>query len=103
MPTTLPSSSTTGIAPMSLLASRSTAARASSSGFTLGTSRFMMSAAVFTRARVFDRPLGAQRRWDRGDHIGGDHRLGEADPGGGLAAGAGVGEDGGGGGGEGLK
>src|SRR3954447_26832390 len=103
MPITFPSSSTTGTAPISVLARRSMAVRASSSALTLGTSEFKMSAAVFTQARLFDRPVGAQRRRDRGDHVGGDHRLGEADPLRCLPPGASVGQNGGAGGGERLE
>src|SRR5213592_4963013 len=75
MPATLLPLSTTGIAPRSLLASRSIAARASSSGVTVGTSRAMISPAVFMVARLFDRPAGAYPGGDRVDHVAGDHRL----------------------------
>ncbi len=47
MPTTRRSSSTTGIAPLSVCASSSIAPRASASGATLGTELSMISAAVF--------------------------------------------------------
>src|SRR6476646_3831457 len=103
MPTTLFSSSTTGIAPRSVFASRSMAVRASSSGRTLGTSRSMISPAFFMAARLFDRAVRAYCQRDRVDHVAGDHRLHVAHPGGGVAAGAGVGKDRGAGGGEGLE
>src|SRR5689334_8258073 len=93
MPTTLLPSSTTGIAPRSVLASRSMAVRASSSGRTLGTSRSMMSPAVFMAARLFDRAVGTYRQRDRVDHVAGDHGLRRAQVGGRVAAGAGVGDD----------
>src|SRR5689334_25131166 len=93
MPTTLFSSSTTGIAPRSVFASRSMAVRASSSGRTLGTSPSMISPAFFMVARLFDRAVGTYRRRDRVDHVAGDHRLRVADPGCGVAAGTGVGDD----------
>src|SRR5690348_18359851 len=103
MPTTLLPASTTGIAPRSVFASRSMAVRASSSGRTLGTSLSMISPAFFMAARLFDRAVGTYRRRDRVDHVARDHRLRVADPGGGVATGAGVGEDRGASGGEGLK
>src|SRR3954451_9674543 len=93
IPTTLLSPSTTGIAPRSDFASRSIAARASSSGVTVGTSRSMISPAVFIGARLFDRPVGAYPGGDRIDHIAGDHRLGRADALGGVEAGASVADD----------
>ena len=65
---------------MSDFASRSIARRASSSGPTLGTPAFMMSAAVFIAARLFDRLVGTQAHRNRRDHVAGDHRLGGADP-----------------------
>src|SRR5215218_6538011 len=102
MPTTLLSPSTTGIAPRSLLARRSIAARASSSAVTVGASRAMISPAVFMAARLFDRPVGTYPGGDRIDHVGGDHRLGGADPRGGVEAGPGVADDGGADGGEGV-
>src|SRR3954451_5095177 len=93
IPTTLLSPSTTGIAPRSDFASRSIAARASSSGVTVGTSRSMISPAVFMAARVFDRPVGTYPRGDRIDHVARDHRLGRAHPLGGVEAGASVADD----------
>src|SRR5690349_17009297 len=80
IPTTLLPLSTTGIAPRSLFASRSMALRASSSGVTVGTSRAMISPAVFMGARLFDRPVGTYPGGDRVDHVGRDHRLRGADP-----------------------
>src|ERR1700712_2883181 len=103
MPTTLRSPSTTGIAPRSVLASRSIAARASPAGVTDGTSASMISAAVFTGARLIDPTAAKQANRERGDDVGGDHRLGGAEAVRGLAAGAGVGENAGAGGGEGLE
>ena len=46
----------------------------------LGTSRSMISPAVFIGARLFDRAVGTQPRGDRVDHVAGDHRLRRADP-----------------------
>src|SRR5436190_17345575 len=93
IPTTLFSPSTTGIAPRSVLASRSMAVRASSSGRTLGTSRSTISPALFMAARLFDRAVRTYRQGDRIDHIAGDHRVWVANPDGGIAAGAGMGKD----------
>src|SRR6478735_8623189 len=103
MPTTLRSSSTTGIAPLSVLASSSIALRASASGETLGTELSMISAAVFIPARLFDRGVGTHPHRDRVDHVAGDNRLGGADAEGGLTTRAGVGEHRRAGGGEGLE
>src|SRR5690349_16867767 len=93
MPTTFFSASTTGIAPRSVLASRSIAVRASSSGVTVGTSRSMISPAVFMGARLFDRTVGTYPRRDRVDHVGGDHRLRRPHPSGRVEPGAGMGDD----------
>src|ERR1700761_3098801 len=104
MPTTLRSASTTATAPWSVFESRSIAVRASSSGPTLGASASMMSAAVFIRsARLFARTGGAQARRDRRDHVGGDHRLGAAEPPRGLLTGPRVGDHRGAGGGGGVE
>src|SRR4029077_11516189 len=100
MPTSLFSLSTTGIAPRSDFESRSIAVRASSLGWTLGTSVAMISPAVFMAARLFDRALGTYPRGDRVDHVAGDHRLGGPPPARGVKPGAGVGDNGGAGGSE---
>src|SRR5690348_14794280 len=93
IPTTLLPLSTTGTAPRSVLASRSMAARASSSGLRVGTSRSMISPAVFMGARLFDRPVGTYPDGDGIDHVGRDHRLGGADALGGVESGASVADD----------
>src|SRR5690349_7060861 len=93
IPTSLFSSSTTGIAPRSDFESRSIAVRASSSGRTLGMSRVMISPAVFIAARLFDAAVGTYPRRDRLDHVGRDHRLRGANPGGRMEPGTGMGDD----------
>src|SRR5260221_8010898 len=93
IPTTRRSSSTTAIALLSVFANSSIALRASASGETVGTDLSMISAGVFIPARLFDGEVWRHPHRDRVDHVGGDHRLGGADTGAGIAAGAGMGDD----------
>ena len=90
--------------PRSVLASRSIALRRvllAGDGGHVGVHD--LGGGLHRRTRLFDGGAGKHPNRDRVDHVGGDHRLGGADPLGGVAPGPGVGEDRGAGRGEGLE